>query len=218
MEIIFIGSGGCMRELAWQMQEQNKKKVRWSILGYVDNKAPENMHGVMVGRKLIPYLGTDDYLLNVQRKTNVVISIGNSLVRKIIAEKLLKNNMLYFPNIVLDHSAVCDDVQMNQGCIISRNASVSTNVILGDFTLLNIGCTICHDGKTDAFVTLSPNTYLAGNVTVGKCTELGMGTNIIQGVTIGEYVISGAGSVIIRDTENHCTMAGVPARKLRVNI
>ena len=34
-DIILVGSGGCMREIVWQMQEQNKSTENWNILGYV---------------------------------------------------------------------------------------------------------------------------------------------------------------------------------------
>lgn len=32
-DIILVGSGGCMREIVWQMQEQNKSAENWNILG-----------------------------------------------------------------------------------------------------------------------------------------------------------------------------------------
>ena len=40
-DIILVGSGGCMREIVWQMQEQNKSTENWNILGYVDKMPPE---------------------------------------------------------------------------------------------------------------------------------------------------------------------------------
>ena len=38
-DIILVGSGGCMREIVWQIQEQNKSAENWNILGYVDRDA-----------------------------------------------------------------------------------------------------------------------------------------------------------------------------------
>ena len=35
-DIILVGSGGCMREIVWQIQERNKSAENWNILGYVD--------------------------------------------------------------------------------------------------------------------------------------------------------------------------------------
>ena len=41
-DIILVGSGGCMREIVWQIQEQNKSAENWNILGYVDRASKKN--------------------------------------------------------------------------------------------------------------------------------------------------------------------------------
>ena len=65
--IILIGSGGCMREIVWQIQELNKLTPTWNIEGYIDVAAPSNSRGIMVGAEEIPYLGTDEWLQNCHR-------------------------------------------------------------------------------------------------------------------------------------------------------
>lgn len=74
--------------------------------------------------------------------------------------------------------------------------------------------TICHDGIIEDFVSINPRVTLAGNVHVGKSTEIGMGTNIIQGINVGNNVVIGAGSVVIRDVEDNSRIAGVPAKEI----
>lgn len=216
-EIVMIGSGGCMRELVWQMQEQNKMRDAWKILGYVDQQEPADERGVLVGKQWIPYLGDDEYLIRKKEETNVVIGVGEPLLRKKIADKLKKNPCLTFPNVILGDTRVCEDVKMGEGCIISMDARISTNVRMGDFVFLNIGSKICHDGRIGDFVTLSPGAVLAGNVAVGALSEIGMETCVRQGIRIGEYTVAGAGSVIVKNIEGNCTVVGVPADKRRGN-
>lgn len=213
--LILAGAGGCMRELVWQIQELNKTKNRWNILGYVDAVVPKKDKPCIVGRQKIPFLGTDEYLLEQKETVNVVVCTGNPALRKKIAEKLKKNEKLWFPNLVLGNTKICDDVKLGQGCVISMDVRISTNVQLGDFVFLNTGSMVCHDGKLGDFVTLSPDVWLAGNVSVGAGSELGMGTRVIQGIQIGENVITGAGSVVVKDIEDNCTVAGVPAKKIK---
>lgn len=210
--LILTGAGGCMRELLWQIEELNKQQETWEVLGYVDISQE---HGtVYVGKKAYPYLGTDDYLLSRTEETNVVICAGNPSLRRKIAEKLMVNPYLQFPNLILSHTSICEDLQMGKGNIISMDCRISTNVTLGDFTFLNIGSVVCHDGNLGDYVTLSPDARLAGNVTIGAGSELGMGCRVIQGIRIGENVVTGAGSVVIRDLPNNCIAVGVPARIL----
>lgn len=214
-DIILVGAGGCMREIVWQIQELNKMVSSWNVLGYVDCVAPESGVGVYVGNEKILYLGTDDVLLEKKEKTNVAICVGNPHIRKKIAEKLLANPNIHFPNLVLSNTYLCEDVKMGQGCIISMDARVSTNVELGDFVFMNTGAMVCHDGRIDDFVTLSPDVKLAGNVCVGKETEIGLGAIVIQGIEITEHVVVGAGAVVVRNITNVCTAVGVPARAIR---
>ena len=154
-QIILAGSGGCMRELAWQMPD-------WQISGYVDVTPPE--HPIKVGDRIIPYLGKDDILLQQTKDINVAIAVGDPALRQKIAQKLQTNPHIHFPNLILHGAEVCSDVKLGQGCIISMDARVSTNVRMGDFVFLNIGAMVCHDGRLGDYVTLAPDVKLAGVV------------------------------------------------------
>ena len=205
-QIILAGSGGCMRELAWQMPD-------WQISGYVDVTPPE--HPVTVGDRTIPYLGNDDFLLQQTEDINVAIAVGDPALRQKIAQKLRKNPHIHFPNIILHGAEVCSDVKLGQGCIISMDARVSTNVRMGDFVFLNIGAMVCHDGRLGDFVTLAPDVKLAGAVHIVRHCDIGLGTKVIQGITIADHVRTGAGAVVVRDVEEAGTVVGVPARKIK---
>lgn len=204
-----------MRELIWQIQELNEKEDTWNILGYVDVEGPDGGTGIRVGAQSIPYLGDDDVLLRKNEDTEVVVCVGSPPVRQRIAQKLQRNPKLHFPNLILGNTRICEDVKMGRGCIISMDARISTNVTLGDFVFLNLGSGICHDGRIGDYVTLSPDVRLAGNVTVGQGCDIGLGAKVIQGIHIGKNTVVGAGSVIIRDIYGDCTVAGVPAGKIR---
>ncbi len=218
MEVIFVGSGGCMRELAWQMLECSSLQKKWEIVGYVDLKKPENDYGVYVGKKLILYLGSDNYFENLHKPVNVVVSIGSSARRKAVVKKLKKNPLLQFPNIILDDIYICKDASIwdseSEGCIISKDCKISTNVTIGNFVFMNIGSIICHDGKIGDFVTLGPDVKLAGNVKIGKNTDIGMGAMVVPGVCVGSDVIVGAGSVVIDNKDDGCKIVGVPAKEV----
>lgn len=54
-----------------------------------------------------------------------------------------------------------------------------------------------------------------GRVEVGRGCDLGMSTLVLPGVTIGEGVIVGAGSVVTRDVPPYVVAVGSPARVLR---
>ncbi len=214
MDVIMVGSGGCMRELAWQMLEDNKSGGRWNITGYVDKEPPKGGSRLQVGDAVIPYLGDDGYLMDAGRDLNVVLSVGASAARARIAQGYLKNPHLHFPNIILGSAVTCSDLEAGMGCVIAMDARVSTNVKMGDFVFMNTGSMACHDSEIGSYVTLGPRSQLAGAVRIGGRSEVGMNATVIQCLTIGENVTVGAGAAVIRDVENDCTVAGVPARKV----
>lgn len=214
-DIILVGSGGCMREILWQIQILNKERPSWNVIGYVDI-VPVGEDGVVkVGSEEVQYLGTDDVLINSSEEVNVAICVGSPRVRKRIAEKLLRNEKIIFPNLILSNVQFCEDVEMGQGCIISMDSRISTNVSLGNFVFMNTGSMICHDGSIGDFVTMSPDVKLAGAVHVGNNTELGIASKVIQGITIGEDVVIGAGAVVVRNIEKPCTAVGIPAKPMK---
>lgn len=216
-DLVLIGAGGCMRELLWQIEELNAKEHVWNVVGYVD-KEPCMNHGssdICVGGGCYPYLGDDGFLLSRQQEINVAVSVGEVKQRKKIAEKLQRNSRLKFPNLILGNTRICSDVKMGQGCVLSMDCLLSTNVVLGDFVFLNIGSLICHDGQVGNFTTLSPDVKVAGHVSIGEQCSIGLGSRVIQGIVIGNHVIAGAGSVIVKDVKEGCTIAGVPAKPMK---
>lgn len=216
-DIILIGSGGCMRELLWQIGELNKESLTWNVIGYVDRRPFQSgkAFDISVGGIDCPYLGDDEYLLARQKETNVAVSVGEPILRKKIVEKLSRNPRLRFPNLIMGDTKLCTDIKMGQGCIISMGCHISTNVTLGDFVFLNLNSLICHDGVLGDYTTLSPDVTAAGQVMIGSRCDVGLGTRIIQGITIGDDVIVGAGSVIVKDVGAECTIAGVPAKRIK---
>ena len=93
-------------------------------------------------------------------------------------------------------------------------ARVSTYVLMGDFLFLKIVAMVCHDCRLVDFVSLAPDVKLAGAVHIGRHCDIGLGTKVIQGITIADHVRTGAGADDERDVEEAGTVVGVPARKI----
>jgi acetyltransferase-like isoleucine patch superfamily enzyme len=55
-------------------------------------------------------------------------------------------------------------------------------------------------------------------IKIGDHVWVGSGVRILKGVTIGDGVIIAAGSIVTKDVEPHCLVAGVPARVIRKNV
>lgn len=205
-DIYIVGASGFGREVAWLIEENNDFK----IAGFIDDN--KNNHGKVVNG--YPVLGGCDYLLNLNGSINVVIAIGKSSVRKIIVDKLKTKNDIVYPNIISKNSMSSKYVNYGEGNIVCCGNILTTNISIGSFNLINLNCTIGHDVVINDFVTVYPGVNISGNTVLGNCCEIGTGSKCIQGITIADNVIVGAGGVVVKNLEESATYVGVPVRKL----
>lgn len=209
-EIYIVGAGGFSREVAWLIEDINKKNTMWKIKGFID----EDINNI--GKELNGYkvLGDISYLNN-QEKANVIIAIGNGEIRKKIIETI-KNHE--FPILIHPSIIMSKYIEIGQGTIICAGSILTTNIKIGEHVIINLDCTIGHDSILENYSTILPSTNISGNVKVEEYATIGTGTAIIQGKNIGKRSIIGAGSVINKDIPDNSTAVGVPAKVIKVNI
>ena len=123
-------------------------------------------------------------------------------------------------------------VQIREGarigteCVLSKSVYIDTNVIVGDHVKVQNGVSV-YQG-----VTLEDDVLVAANVAftndlyprafnadwtitptlVKRGASIGANATIVCGVTIGEYAMVGAGSVVSRDIPPFALVVGNPAR------
>lgn len=214
--IVIVGAGGFGKEVQWLIERINnvtRKENRWNILGYIDDN-------IEVGTEINGYkvLGGIEYLMSTTEPIAISCAIGSSKIRKEVVNKLSTQSNIYFPNLI-DPSVIHSQfVQIGRGNIFCANNIITTNIKVADFCIVNLSCTIGHDVSLDSFVTIYPNVNVSGKVYIGKYSEIGTGTQIIQGKNIGEEAIVGAGSVVIKDIPNKCTAVGSPCKPIKFHV
>lgn len=206
-KIVIVGAGGFGREVQWLIESINRESVRWNIEGYVDDALEK---GTVISG--IPVMGPLEFLAEYEERISVVCAIGNPVTRSAVIQKLLKNPRLEFPNLIEPSVMYSEHIKMGKGNIICAGTILTTNITMGDFNIINLNCTLGHDDVLASCVTVYPGANISGNVRIGELTEIGTGTSVIQGKTIGRRVVTGAGAVVIRDIPSECTAVGVPAQ------
>lgn len=210
-EIIIIGAGGFGREVQWLIERINEKEKSWKIKGYIDD-------GIDAGTEINGYyvLGGINKLLELDEDISVVCAIGSSDVRKRVIEQISKRDNINFPNLIDPNVQMSKYLELGRGNIICAGTILTVNITIGDFNILNLDCTVGHDVVLESFVTAYPSVNISGAVYIGECTEIGTGTQIIQGKRICRDTIIGAGSVVVRDIDLAGTYVGVPAKEIKL--
>ena len=199
-EVIIIGGGGHAKVMIDCIRRSGDR-----VFGILDD-------GMMPGTEILGarVLGkVDDATLYPD--CWFVIAIGNNAVRKAISERLpVKWYTAIHPSAVVSEYAV-----VGEGTMVLANAVINPCATVGRHCIINTASVIEHDNRIDDFIHISPLAGLAGNVTVGSLSQVGIGAAVRQGITICGGCVIGAGAVVVKDISEEGVYAGVPARKLR---
>ena len=103
----------------------------------------------------------------------------------------------------------------NAGVVIFANAVVNIGTRIDEGCIINTAATIDHDCHIQAYCHISPGVNIAGGVEVGTRSWLGIGSSVVEYITIAENTQSGAGAVITHSTQSNTLYLGVPAQPSR---
>ena len=208
-DLYIIGAGGFGREVAWIVERINTIKPTWNLKGFIDDN--ETLWGNTEGEYHV--FGGCEYLSALE-DVYAVCAVGSSNVRKKIIEKL-KDTSVKFATLVDPSVLYSNSVKIGEGAIVCAGTIITVDVNIGDHVIVNLDCTIGHDAVIDDFVTIYPSVNVSGNVLIGECSELGTGTQIIQGKKVISNTIIGAGAIVVKDCLESGTYVGSPAKKIK---
>jgi sugar O-acyltransferase (sialic acid O-acetyltransferase NeuD family) len=205
--LLIYGAGGLGREVLSLVTSLPE----WEAIGFIDDQKAANT--VVDGLKII---GDWHYLENSEEEVNVVLALGNPVIKKQLIGTLT-NKKILFPSLV-DPSAIIQSpstVTLGEGVIICAGSILTTSIVIGNHVLINLKATIGHDVMVGNFSSIMPGVNVAGEVSVGSSVLIGSGANVINGITIGNGSTIGMGAVVLNDVSEGATVVGVPARQIK---
>lgn len=203
-KIVIIGASGHGKVVA-----DIAKLTGYEEILFIDddvNKKKCGKYKVIGTFKQINSLIKDDY--------DFAVSVGDNRTRARIYEELV-NKEAKLP-VLIHPSAVFDEtVKIGNGTVVMANAVINSSSVIGEACIINTASSIDHDCVIKNYVHISPGVNIAGTVTVGYCTWVGIGTKISNNIEVADKSIIGAGSIVIKDILNEGTYVGSPVRRVR---
>lgn len=141
----------------------------------------------------------------------IIIAIGDNLIRKTVADKVIhKFGKTIHPTVLKSPYATVEE-----GSVVFHGAVLQADSRIGRHCIVNTNAIVEHDCIVGDYAHISPNVTLCGNVQIGEGTHVGAGAVVIPNITIGKWCVIGAGSVITESVPDFSMVVGVPGKVIR---
>ncbi|OGR50721.1 MAG: hypothetical protein A3I11_02145 [Elusimicrobia bacterium RIFCSPLOWO2_02_FULL_39_32] len=127
------------------------------------------------------------------------------------------NALIREENNIGDHFSLWSNSVIDYGCSIGNNVKIHCNCYIAQFTIIEDNVFIApgviiandlHPGSPNAFACMKGPTIKQGALIGGNVT-------LLPHITIGEYSLIGAGSVVTKDIPAYSLAYGNPARVIK---
>ena len=206
--LIIVGAGGLGREVfSWASHHPDCGKV-WSIAGFIDDNpiALDNFrYPVKVINSISNYIPCADDLL--------VCAIGEPAIKRLVCERLIAHSAKF---ISLIHPTVVTgtNVSLANGVVICPYVTLTADIQVGAFSLINCHSSAGHDVNIGAWATISGHCDVTGGCKIGEGAFLASGVRLLPGKTVGSNAYVGAASVVIKSVQPEDRVFGNPARSI----
>ena len=192
MKLALFGYGGHAKEVACQMGKE--------VTFFVDDEYSNNI------AKPISTFNPKEYMM--------IVAVADSKDRARVINKLPKETK-YFTFIHPSAHIMNDNIEIGYGSFIGANSILTTNIKLGNHTLLNRGNHIGHDTIAGDFFSMMPCAVIGGNVTLGDNVYLGSCSNVREKIYVNSNVVIGMNAAVVKDIKTPGVYVGVPAKKIK---
>nr|WP_319374587.1 acetyltransferase [uncultured Methanobacterium sp.] len=115
---------------------------------------------------------------------------------------------------VSSHAFVWHNVKIGENCFIFENNVLQYHVELGNNIVLWSGNHVGHRAKIGDNCFVTSHVVISGYCDIGESSFLGVNSTLADFLKIGKDCIIGAGSNIVRDTEDAKVYVGNPAKPM----
>ena len=200
-DILMLGIGGHAHSVVDSIEQNGI----YNIIGFLDKEERQGEHF-----RDYQVIDTDaalgKYYDNGIR--NAFITIGY-MGKHTIREKLycqLKEIGYTLPNVIDNSAIIASDVSLEDGVFVGKRAIINANTYIGKMCIINTGAIIEHDCKVEAFSHISVGSILCGGVHVGREAFVGANAVVIQGKSVDDQCIVGAGEIVVKSINDKCTV------------
>lgn len=185
----------------------------YEIVGFIDDINPVHVNTTIFG---IPVLSDKNCLQELKRQdlSHVIFGFGNCAARLKLSE-WVREQGFSLATAIHPKATVAAEVAVGAGTVVAAGAVVNPGATLGENVIINTCASVDHECVIDDGVHICPGAHLAGRVTIGRASWVGIGATVVDRVSIGAGVMIGAGAVVVNNLPDGVLAYGVPAKVVK---
>lgn len=213
IKIIIFGTGSHASVILSEILRINKYKIEY----FVDPNSKKNLSFINLrGKKYKVFKNLKDIKNMISRSATGIIAIGDNKKREKISKEV---NSIFkkfnWIKLISKNAILSTNVTIGEGSVVITGATINTGTKIGKHCLINTNSSIDHDNEFKDFSGSGPGVTTGGNVKVGKKSYLGIGCTINNSIKIEDNVIIGAQSFVNKNCKKNSLYFGVPAKKIK---
>ena len=206
--LLIIGAGGHGRVVADCAEQLNQ----YDDIAFLDDCFDEQVQDTQYSSHW-SIIGKVALWSSYVSGTDFIVAFGDNKLR-LTTHKCLLAGDANLVSIIHPSAVISQYAEIGQGSVVCAGAVVNLDCVIGEACIINTAASVDHDCHIADGVHISPNVSLAGGVNIGELSWLGIGSTIIQYLTLAANCQIGAGSVVISHIEQAGVYVGNPVRKL----
>lgn len=193
--IVIIGAGDLGKEVVWLIEDINKVRPTYVILGFLDDDR-EKTGGEFYGYRV---LGTVDALEAISEKTplKAVIAIQDGSIRRNIVER--HRDFREWESIIHPTAVIASTSRMGTGSIVFPQVTVSVDTKIGDFVLFYIHAVVCNDCEIGSYVSVMSGASVSERAVIGDECFLAAGSTVYPHKRLGRRVEVGVAATVSKN-------------------
>ena len=207
--LLIVGGGGFSRDVYNFALESIGYGKDYDIKGFLDI----DPHSMDDFKGYPPILG-DEGSYNIQEDDVFITAIGDNHIRKKAADTISSKGG-EFITLIHNTARVHTNAMIGKGCIIQPQAFVGADTIIGDHTYIQNNDVIGHDVNIGSYCRIDCNVVFVGGTKSADFVTVHTNSVINHKVSLGNDVVVGACSFVIRKVKDGTTVCGNPAKTLK---
>ena len=209
-KIVIIGGRGNGTVIASTIEDCRKAGFDFEFVGFLnDNEQEINGYPVLGG------IQNEDWK-KLPEEYSFIFAMSN-IKQAPERFQMLKNLRIpdeRYATVIHPTAVVSGKATLGHGVVLMPFTLVSPDVKIGNHTQLYAQSFVGHDTVLDEMVFVANNASIGGRIHIKNGAHIGSNCSILERLTIGEFAVTGLGSVVLKDVDAKKKIVGNPGRSI----